>query len=250
MTLAQLDRAISEAHERAKVERPAPTWSWQFKQKVPNVAGEQTLGDFLWKLTAFSDTNVASINDFRRSLAHLKTVSSAGLQRTLAGALDLCAHRLDAWITSFATKRLDTMRKTAATGIYFGGYGWVENLTPAPARTEIAAPAGEQAPIFQTPDDPGFVHAPSLTQAATVALLRNGHLTHSTVEVRDLLAIDLSSERVRLANDLLDGVRQGQPLGALLGYRFERRLARAGAGSVHRGFPQGRAVGWKTGEHQ
>ena len=224
MTLAQLDRAISEAHERAKVERPAPTWSWQFKQKVPNVAGEQTLGDFLWKLTTFSDPNVASINDFRRSLAHLKTVSSARLQRSLAGALDLCAHRLDAWITSFATKRLETMRKTASTGIYFGGYGWVENLTPAPARTEVAAPAGERAPIFQTPDDPGFVHAPSLTQAATVALLRNGHLTHSTVEVRDLLAIDLSSERVRLANDLLDGVRQGQPLGALLGYRFERRL--------------------------
>jgi hypothetical protein len=44
----------------------------------------------------------------------------------------------------------------------------------------------------------------------------------------DLLAIDLSSERVRLAAWLLDGVRQGQPLGALLGYRFERRLQEAG----------------------
>ena len=44
----------------------------------------------------------------------------------------------------------------------------------------------------------------------------------------DLLAIDLSSERVRLATWLLDGVRQGQPLGALLGYRFERRLQEAG----------------------
>ena len=43
----------------------------------------------------------------------------------------------------------------------------------------------------------------------------------------DLLAIDLSSERVRLATWLLDGVRQGQPLGALLGYRFERRLQEA-----------------------
>ena len=223
-TLAQLDRAIADAHARAAVEKPTPTWSWQFKQKVPTVTGEQTLGDFLWKLTTFTDPKVAPINDFRRSLAHLKGVSSARLQRLLAGALDLCAHRLDAWITSFATKRLDTMRKTAATGVYFGGYGWVENLKPAPTRAEVAPPAGEQAPIFQTPDDPGFVHAPSLTQAATVALLRNGHLTHSTAEVRDLLAIDLSSERVRLANYLLDGVRQGQPLGALLGYRFERRL--------------------------
>lgn len=223
-TLAQLDRAVSEAHERAVAEKPTPTWRWQFKQKVPNVTGDQTLGDFLWKLTTFTDPNVAPINDIRRSLAYLKTVSSARLERLLAGTLDLCAHRLDAWITSFAAKRLDTMRKTAATGIYFGGYGWVENLTPAPARSEVAAPAGEPAPVFQTPDDPGFVHAPSLTQAATVALLRNGHLTHATAEVRDLLAIDLSSERVRFANYLLDGVRQGQPLGALLGYRFERRL--------------------------
>ena len=32
---------------------------------------------------------------------------------------------------------------------------------------------------------------------------------------------------MRLATWLLDGVRQGQPLGALLGYRFERRLQEA-----------------------
>jgi hypothetical protein len=222
-TLVQLDRAISAARERAPG-TPTPTWSWQFKQKVPNVTGDQTLGEFLLKLTSFTDPNVSSINDLRRSLAYLKTLSTGRLRRLLAGALDLCAHRLDAWITSFATKRLDTMRKANATGVYFGGYGWVENLKPAPARSPVAAPAGEQAPIFQTPDDPGFVHAPSLTQAATVSLLRNGHLSHSTAEVRDLLAIDLSSERVRLANSLLDGVRQGQPLGALLGYRFERGL--------------------------
>ena len=37
-------------------------------------------------------------------------------------------------------------------------------------------------------------------------------------------AIELSSRRVREASRLLDGVRQGQPLGALLGYRVERRL--------------------------
>ena len=47
-------------------------------------------------------------------------------------------------------------------------------------------------------------------------------------DATDLLAIDLSSERVRLAMWLLEGVRQGQPLGALLGYRFERRLQEVG----------------------
>ena len=44
------------------------------------------------------------------------------------------------------------------------------------------------------------------------------------MQAQGAFAIDLSSRRVRLAAQLLDGVRQGQPLGALLGYRFERSL--------------------------
>ena len=38
------------------------------------------------------------------------------------------------------------------------------------------------------------------------------------------LAVNLSSDRVRLALSLLEGIRNGQSLGALLGYRFERGL--------------------------
>ncbi len=201
-----------------------PTYSWQLKRVVPAVTGTLTLGEHLLKLNSFQDASVAPLGDFRSSLKHLSTLSTGRLERLLAGTLDLCTHRLDAWITSFATKRLSIMRKANPTGISFGGYGWVENLKIAPTRPVVTPPVGEQAPIVQVPDDPGFVHTPSLTQAATVALLRNGHLTHSTPAVRDLLALDLSSERVRLAKWLLDGVRQGQPLGALLGYRFERRL--------------------------
>ena len=68
----------------------------------------------------------------------------------------------------------------------------------------------------------------SLNEATTAAVLRSGHLSHAgNGNPDDLLAIDLSSERVRLAMWLLDGVRQGQPLSALLGYRFERRLQEA-----------------------
>ena len=92
-------------------------------------------------------------------------------------------------------------------------------------KRQLPTPAGEQAPVFESTTNPGFIHTPSLTQAATVAILRSGHLAQSSSgTAKDLLAIDLSSERVRLATWLLDGVRQGQPLGALLGYRFERRL--------------------------
>src|SRR5204863_3273439 len=69
----------------------------------------------------------------------------------------------------------------------------------------------------------GYIHAPSLGQAATGAVLRSGHLAH--LDGPDApLALDLSSRRVRLALALLDGVRAGQPLAALLGYRLERGL--------------------------
>ena len=134
----------------------------------------------------------------------------------------------DAWITSFATKRLAEMRKANPTGVLFGGYGWVMNLKPAAALTPVPSVPGIEGPIFQSATNPGFVHTPSLTQAATVAVLRSGHLTHAgNGNPNNLFAIDLSSERVRLATWLLDGVRQGQPLGALLGYRFERRIQEA-----------------------
>ena len=46
------------------------------------------------------------------------------------------------------------------------------------------------------------------------------------------MAIDLTSDRVRLGLHLIDGVRSGQPLGALLGYRLERSLHDGGARPV------------------
>ena len=103
------------------------------------------------------------------------------------------------------------------------------NRNPGDVMAPFATPPGEEGPVFQLPSNPGFIHAPSLAQASTVAVLRSGHLAHAgAIAANDLLAIDLSSERVRLASWLLDGVRQGQPLGALLGYRFERRLQEVG----------------------
>jgi hypothetical protein len=109
-----------------------------------------------------------------------------------------------------------------------GGYGWVLNLKPATKQAPVATPAGETGQVFAMADDPGFIHAPSVMQAQTAALLRNAHLNHARADAQDLFAVDLSSRRVRLAASLLDGVRQGQPLGALLGYLFERKMHELG----------------------
>ncbi len=167
---------------------------------------------------------VAPLLALRESLARLKSSSAASLQRLFAGSLDICAYRLDAWITSMATRRLADMRRTRPVGLLIGGYGWVMNLKPGAAPEVERPPEGQTGLFLKAADNPGYTHAASLAQSATVAVLRSGHLTHADSPSGDPLAIDLSSERVRLAKWILDGVRQGQPLGALLGYRFERRL--------------------------
>ena len=65
----------------------------------------------------------------------------------------------------------------------------------------------------------GLIHAPSLNHATTAAVLRNGYLANE-----GRLAVNLSSRRVRLALGILEGMRGGQSLGALLGYQFERHV--------------------------
>jgi hypothetical protein len=202
---------------------PTPSWKWQRAQRIPAVTGTATVGAFLDALADFTDPSVRALGEFKASLQILATGDVVQLERELRVALGSAAYRLDAWVTSLATKRLAELRRKQPEGIVIGAYGWVEQLRPAAARTVVPPPAGEKAPIKAPADDPGFIHAPSLNQAATAALLRNGHLSHGAAPDGPL-SIQLNSQRIRLAQSLLDGVRQGQPLSALLGYRFERRL--------------------------
>ncbi len=199
------------------------TWRALLDSASP-AGGAQTIGEFLLSGAGLQSAAAAPLREWRSALAHLRTLDAETLQRLLVGTLDLCSHRLDAWITSLATKRLDEMRSQRAAGLRVGAYGWVVNLRPMAAPAAVPTPAGEAGPVFALPDDPGFLHAPSLDHAQTAALLRNGHLGKANLQSQGAFAIDLSSRRVRIAEQLLDGVRQGQPLGALLGYRFERSL--------------------------
>jgi hypothetical protein len=206
---------------------PTETWKRQLELVVPEITGSRTIREHLENLTTFQTPAVAALGSFRESLAHLQGRDSEALLYLMEGTLDLATHRLDAWVTSFATKRLAAMRAAQPEGLYIGGYGWVENLRPAPAPPAGPAtpPPGESLPLALQLNDSGFIHAPSMTHAATAALLRNAHLGASGVpQPTGPFAIDLSSRRAREAARLLDGVRTGQPLAALLGYRVERRL--------------------------
>jgi hypothetical protein len=179
----------------------------------------------LHELTADDHPAAARLDDLRASLDALRSLPPERLEDLFVGTLDLFAYRLDAWITSLATSRLAQLRASAPSGTLVGGFGWLEDVRPEPAKPAVPAPpAGEPAPLVTDPRSAGFVHAPSLNQAATAAVLRSGYAAGTN----HAFAVDLSSQRVRLAEWLLDGVRQGQPLGALLGYRFERGLHERG----------------------
>lgn len=144
------------------------------------------------------------------TLAALDALSNrpaSELDRALRGWLDACSWRLDAWITSLATRRLaEGHSKPGSKVVQVGAYGWVENLAPD-----------------TRPDSEGFIHAPSMHHAQTAAVLGSGHLAHRG-DTGDAFAINLSSRRVRQAKALLDAVAQGIPLGESLGIRFEALL--------------------------
>jgi hypothetical protein len=153
--------------------------------------------------------NIAS---FSESLAFLKDCTVGELAHALKTTLDLYSHRLDAWITSLATKRLDEMREKTPEGLHIGAFGVVEDLLPDSIR-----------PADQSADSYGYVHAPSIQQATTAAILRSGHLANRQAST-SAFNIDLRSRRVKRARRLLEGMANGQSMAALLGYRFERAL--------------------------
>lgn len=176
------------------------------------------------------------------ALRHLKDAPTARLERAMAEHLDLGSYRLDAWrwglvhyqLAALREGRLDTPESTTPKqGLYVGAFGWLENVKPEQKSLSPVALGGELDAEFNADDVPpamrdsanqGYIHAPSLNHAVAAAILRNGYLSNATPQNPDALAVNLSSARVRTALGVLEGLRNGQSLGALLGYRLERGM--------------------------
>ncbi len=173
---------------------------------------EQYIGSHFGQAVINWPEQLKNIAKFGDSLDFLKDRTAGELGHALRTTLDLYSHRLDAWITSLATKRLDEMRESAPEGLHIGAFGVVEDLLPDSVR-----------PADQSADSFGYVHAPSLQQAATAAILRSAHVANRQ-SAAGAFDIDLRSHRVKRARRLLEGVANGQSMAALLGYRFERAL--------------------------
>lgn len=189
------------------------------------------VGDYIAQNIGTVDT---ALREQVEALDRLATVSTARLERLFAEHIDCCSYRLDAWKTAHCTLQLETLRgalgQREAPGLYLGAYGWLEPLRPRGAALVPADDLPEDlariinqrdaaTPLMRDPDNAGLIHAPSLNHATTAAVLRNGYLANG-----GRLAVNLTSRRVRLALGILEGMRNGQSLGALLGYQFERHV--------------------------
>jgi hypothetical protein len=207
-----------------------------------------SVSDWIWRGPVAAEPEAAFVKDQKSALSLLAGVSTAALQRCFVEHLDCCNYRLDAWQTGLIAQRLESQRaangqgEQRRLGIYLGAFGWVENLRPLPKaflapdalpsslRPKDANPILEEDEVSTAPDEPqgsrrgGFTHAPSLNHAAAAALLRSAYLSHASPAQADIFSVNLSSERVRRAEFILEGMRNGQPVEALLGYQFERGL--------------------------
>ncbi len=173
------------------------------------------------------------------ALTKLAVASTAQLERAFAEHIDTCSYRYDAWLLGLANEHIAAQRAAALSSegaphraaLLLGAYAWVEDLrpspqplTPAQVAPDVAAEFPGNEPLMTDPIGGGYIHAPSMSHATTAAVLRSGYLANAGAANPDTLAVNLSSDRVRLALTLLEGIRNGQSLGALLGYRFERGL--------------------------
>ncbi|SNX55704.1 hypothetical protein SAMN06272735_0130 [Streptomyces sp. TLI_55] len=163
----------------------------------------------------------AALPRLEQALRTLAAVPVTRLPELLLEVIDTYAHRLDAWITSLASRRLAELRASGVEGVRFGCYGWVENLLPPEEREQVDIELDDVDTTVEVSAQDGYIHAPSLHHAATAAVLRSGFLGNPDEQS---YAVNLTSRRARIARWLLGGVRQGQNLGSLLGYRFERAL--------------------------
>jgi hypothetical protein len=187
---------------------------------VEGITGGLTVAEIIATRPPQLGEHAGSWDDFHAGLEGLAGTPAAELHRLFVDTLDVLSHRFDAWCTSLATRHLRAQRTAVPTGIHVGAFGFVEGVRPN--ISVIGGIAGDII-VDRTRASAGYVHAPSLAHASTAAVLRSGFLAHGG-SADDVLAVDLSSARVRRALDIIDGVRQGEQLAAVLGYRIERTL--------------------------
>ncbi len=205
---------------------PVPRNLLDIRPEQMDDAGCNTL---LFELARFSllyDNSVYAL----RAADNVSGLEVSLLERLMAGHIDLCSYRIDAWLSGLADYRMRELRKDHPSGSFIGAYGFVEKLRKGAERTRVQHfPEGleptDGTEVYKVADNQGFIHGSSLNYAVTAAVLRAGYNSQKEQEGGNSpFAINLSASRVREGLKLLEGITGGQETGALLGYQLERAL--------------------------
>ncbi len=235
-------------HVRDTTELSESRWQYLYKKEPAITNDSNTLiVDHIPKILDHN-FNTRYLHEQIKALQLLKNSSTASLERALTEHIDCCSYRLDSWMSGLIHYQLAAMRyredesgePAVSRGIYLGAYGWLEDVRPNERKKltmftpeePLNDMVKEGAAIYKDSDNGGYIHAPSLNQAVTSAVLRNAYRSYeiqmngnaAANDESDSFMINLSSKRVRSALSILEGIRNGQSLAALLGYRFERGL--------------------------
>ncbi|PSK88144.1 hypothetical protein [Taibaiella chishuiensis] len=191
----------------------------------------RTVAEFLDTDQARDRVEAVNLFKAKDSLRALSRNSIRSLELLTTEVMDATAFRLDTWRLALVNQRLNNLRgitdgsSARNMGIYLGSYGWLENIRKRTSRTPAPPPtANFTGPMEYDVPNQGYIHAPSINQAAAAAVLRSGYSTRASSSSDSPLSVNISSERVRSAIDMLEGIRNGQQLPVLLGYEFERHM--------------------------
>lgn len=133
------------------------------------------------------------------------------LERALRATLDSTAHRIDPWITGFAWQRLNQHSASPRRAHRLGAYGWVDGPF-------IGMPG---------PTDAGRLHTPSYSQTLAAIILRDKFLSSArgalvNQDGRNPWEMNITSGKVRLAEEIADEVRLGFHIYEIIGRQVEQ----------------------------
>ncbi len=143
-----------------------------------------------------------------------KEISDEKLEQCIIEFFDLFNYRLDAWLTGMLSNKLRTRMDNSRHSIALGCFGWIFNLKQTTKKDEKKKNE--------------YILAPSVNQAITGAVLRSSYNNSLKNKEREYSAsVNLSSERVRSAIRIIEGVQNGLSVGCILGSDLERLVHEA-----------------------
>lgn len=159
---------------------------------------------------------ISGIRQYNNTSTGLKLSDSTDLIRNyVIEFFDLFNYRLDAWLMGLLNNKIRMRMKQGKHDIALGCFGWLFNL--------------KQEDDFKHGCTNEYIIAPSVNQAITGAILRSSYVNSlKNGKAHDYdMSVNLSSERVRTAIRIIEGIQNGLSLGCILGADMERLIHEA-----------------------